>query len=88
MSYHGVVFLCRYVIKTYNVLILLFYMHIYLDLIVEPAPPGGIFGTMVFLYLMVCSIQKKMMAQFYLGFIELWTFKIRYHLKHCHFLYS
>jgi len=21
--------------------------------------PGGIFGTMIFLYLMVCSIQKK-----------------------------
>ena len=25
---------------------------------------GGIFGTMIFLYLMVCSIQKKMIANY------------------------
>ena len=33
------------------------------ELTMEPAPPppqGGIFGTMIFLYHMVCSIQKKM----------------------------
>ena len=37
-------------------------------------------GTMIFLYLMVCSIQKKMNAKFCWGFKELWAFKIRYHL--------
>ena len=58
-----------------------------LELTIDPAPPpGGIFGTMIFLYLMVCSIQKKMIATFCWGFKELWAFKIRYHLK-CHFLY-
>jgi len=49
--------------------------------------PGGIFVTMIFLYLMVCSIQKKMIAKFCLGFNELWAFEIRYHLNNFHFLY-
>jgi len=55
-----------------------------LELTIDPAPPhpGGIF-----LYLMVCSIQKKMIATLCWGFKELWAFKIRYHLKNCHFLY-
>jgi len=34
---------------------------------------------------MICSIQKKMIAPFCLGFNKLWAFKIRYHLKNCHF---
>jgi len=43
--------------------------------------PRGNFGTMIFLYLMVCSFQKKMIAKPCWGFKELWAFKIRYHLK-------
>jgi len=43
--------------------------------------PEGIIGTMIFLYIMVCSIQKKMIATFCWGVNELWAFKIRYHLK-------
>jgi len=59
-----------------------------LELTIDPTlPPGGIFGTMIFLYLMVCSIQKKMIAKLRWGFKKLWAFKIRYHLKNCHFLY-
>ena len=38
-----------------------------LELTIDPAPPpppkGGFFGTMIFLYLMVCSIQKNMIAK-------------------------
>jgi len=30
--------------------------------------PGGIFGTMIFLYLMVCSIQKKLLQ-------DVWAFR-------------
>ena len=30
-----------------------------LELTIDPAHPVEIFGTMIFLYLMVCSIQKK-----------------------------
>ena len=53
-----------------------------LELTIDPAtPPGGISGTMIFLYLMVCSIQKKMIAKVCWVFKELWAFKIRYHLK-------
>jgi len=29
-----------------------------------------------------------MIAQFCLGFKELWAFKMRYYLKNCHCLYS
>ena len=47
-----------------------------LELTIDPAlPPGGIFGTMIFLYLMVCSIQKKMIAKLCWGFKELWVLK-------------
>ena len=42
-----------------------------LELTIDPAPPGGIFGTMIFLYLMVCSIHKIMIATFCWGFKEL-----------------
>jgi len=38
-----------------------------------------IFGTMNFVYLIVCSIQKKMIANLCWGFNELWAFKIRYY---------
>ena len=34
--------------------------------------------TMIFLYLMICSIQKKIIAKFCMSFKELWAFKIRY----------
>ena len=60
---------------------------LYIELTIDPAPTGGIFGTMIFLYLMVCSIQKKMIATFCWGSKELWAFEIRYHLKNCHFVY-
>jgi len=50
-----------------------------LELTKDPAPPRGIF-----LYLMVCSIQKKMIAKLCWGFKELRAFKIPYHLKNCH----
>ena len=50
-----------------------------LDLTIDPAPPGGIFGTMLFLYLMICSIQKTMIAHFCGGVKELWA--LRYHLN-------
>ena len=50
-----------------------------LELTIDPAPPVGIFRTMNF--------QKKMIAKFCWGFTELWAFKIRYHLKNCHFPY-
>jgi len=59
-----------------------------LELTIDPAPPsprGNSRNYMIFLYLMVCSIQKKMIAQFCWGFTELWAFKIRYHLKKCSF---
>jgi len=49
--------------------------------------PGRIFGTMISLYLMACSIQKKMIAQLCLGFNELRAFKIHCHLNNCHILY-
>jgi len=42
---------------------------------------------MIFLYLMVYSIQKKMIATFCWSFKELWAFNIRYHLENCHLLY-
>jgi len=58
-----------------------------LELTIDPAPPGGIFGTMIFLYLMVCSIQEEMIATFCSVFKKLWGFKIRYHLRNCHFMY-
>ena len=32
--------------------------YIDLELTIDPAPPWGIFETMIFLYLMVCSIQN------------------------------
>ena len=60
------------------------------ELTMEPAPPppqGGIFGTMIFLYHMVCSIQKKMIAKLCWGFKELLAYTIRYHLKNGQFLY-
>ena len=41
----------------------------------------------IHIYLMVCGIQNKMIAQLSLGFKELWTFIRRYHLNNCHFLY-
>jgi len=42
---------------------------------------------MIFLYLMVCSIQKEIIALLCWGFKELWAFKMRYHLNNCHFMY-
>jgi len=38
-----------------------------LELTIDPAHPGEIFGTMIFLYLMVCSIQKKNDCKIMLG---------------------
>ena len=51
-----------------------------------PTNPGGIFGTMIYLYLMVCSIQEKMIAKLCWGFKELLAFKIRYHLNNCQYI--
>ena len=42
---------------------------------------------MIFLYIMVCSNQKKMIATFCWGVKELWGFEIRYHLKNAIFVY-
>jgi len=50
-----------------------------LELTIDPAlPPGGIFGTMIFLYFMVCSIQKKMIAKLCWGFKELFNRPLKY----------
>jgi len=41
-------------------------------------------ATMIFLYLMECNLQKKMIATLCKSFNALCAFKIRYHLQNCH----